>query len=201
MAELLSAFALDTKAAQLVFTLSGELRRLQVIRALLGDPRLLLLDEPSAGLDVRGRRQVWELLDDLCRRQGTTVLWTSHYVEELERNCRQVMILDQGRLLEFAAPRDLARRFDRSTALLTPAGPGDTDRLAALLDAARLRVTPLDGRLEVTGHETRARLPTLVDEARARGIGIDAVDYREPSLEDAFLALVGTTDDPSTAAC
>ncbi|MEU1629522.1 ABC transporter ATP-binding protein [Streptomyces sp. NPDC020096] len=199
--ELLCAFALDTKVSQLVFTLSGgELRRLQVIRALLGTPRLLLLDEPSAGLDVSGRRQVWALLDELRRKHDTTVLWTSHYVEEVERNCQRVMILDQGRLLEYAAPRDLAERFGGHTALLKPKSPADTDRLAVLLDRARVRVAVRDGQVEVGGRDTHAHLPTLIDDARALGIGIETVEYRQPSLEDAFLTLVGAADDPPAPA-
>ncbi|WP_172381116.1 ABC transporter ATP-binding protein [Streptomyces sp. MNP-20] len=148
--ELLCAFALNTKASRLVFTLSGgEMRRLQVVRALLGNPRLLLLDEPSAGLDVNGRRQVWTLLAELRRRHGTTVLWTSHYVEELERNCQRVMILDRGRLLQFASPRDLAERY----------GAGCS--------------------------------------AAAEGTG---PTHHPPSLEDAFIALVGAADDTGDTA-
>ncbi|MFE0179089.1 ABC transporter ATP-binding protein [Streptomyces sp. NPDC059002] len=148
--ELLRAFALTTKASRLVFTLSGgEMGRLQVVRALLGNPRLLLLDEPSAGLDVNGRRQVWALLGELRRRHGTTVLWTSHYVEELERNCQRVMILDRGRLLQFAAPRDLAERY-----------------------------------------------------GTVRSAGAEGADsgHRAPSLEDAFIALVGSADGTADAA-
>ncbi|WP_116209269.1 ABC transporter ATP-binding protein [Streptomyces olivoreticuli] len=194
--ELLAAFGLDTAVSQLTFTLSGgELKRLQVIRALLGDPSLLLLDEPSAGLDVNGRRQVWALLDELRRQYGTTVLWTSHYVEELERNCQQVLIVNHGRLVKFAAPRDLAEQFGGHAALLSLARPHDTNRLAALLGQPELQVTVSGRRVEVSGRDVRALLPTLLTAARALGIGIDTIEYRTPSLEDAFLELVGTGHD------
>ncbi|MFI1016828.1 ABC transporter ATP-binding protein [Streptomyces sp. NPDC020965] len=192
----LGAFGLDSKASQLVFTLSGgELRRLQMIRALLGTPPLLLLDEPSAGLDVTGRRQVWELLSELRREHGTTVLWTSHYVEELERNCQRVLIIDRGRLVEYAAPRELAERFGGQIALLRPLSSRDATRLAgalgAQLDCPGLRVAVTDGRVEIAGPDVRTRLPALLTGARELGIGVDDVEYRSPSLEDAFLELVG----------
>lgn len=196
--ELLTAFGLDGKVGQLVFTLSGgEMRRLQVIRALLGDPPLLLLDEPSAGLDVGGRHQVWSLLHELRRRHGTTMLWTSHYVEELERNCQRILVVNHGRLVEFAAPRELAERFGGQVALVRPDSPRDTDGLLAVLGRGRpqLRVTAGDGHVEVRGQATRTRLPALLSEAAALGIGVGPVEYRTPSLEDAFLTLVGAGHD------
>ncbi|MES4908386.1 MULTISPECIES: ABC transporter ATP-binding protein [unclassified Streptomyces] len=196
--DLLTAFGLDGKTAQLTFTLSGgERRRLQVIRALLGDPPLLLLDEPSAGLDVEGRRQVWSLLHELRRRHGTTMLWTSHYVEEVERNCRRVLVVNHGRLVEFAAPRELAERFGGQVALVRPQRPRDTGELLAVLGRARppLRVTAGEGEVEVRGQSMRASLPALLTRAEALGIGIGAVEYRTPSLEDAFLTLVGAGHD------
>lgn len=196
--DLLAAFGLAGKTGQLAFTLSGgERRRLQVIRALLGDPPLLLLDEPSAGLDVSGRHQVWSLLHDLRRRRGTTILWTSHYVEELERNCRRVLVINHGRLVEFAAPRELAERFGGQVALVRPDRPRDTGELLAVLGRGgpQLRVSVGEGHVEVKGQGTRARLPALLTRAEALGIGIGAVEYRTPSLEDAFLTLVGAGHD------
>jgi len=194
--DLLDAFELRAAVSQLVFTLSGgEMRRLQVIRALLGNPRLLLLDEPSAGLDVSGRRQVWALLDDLRRQHGTTVLWTSHYVEELERNCRRVLIVDRGRLVEHGTPQDLAERFGRHVALVRPADPQDTDRLAKLLDRPGLRVMAGDRLLEVSGARVRELLPAALADAQDHGVGEATLEYRAPSLEDAFLELVGCRDD------
>jgi ABC-2 type transport system ATP-binding protein len=193
---LISAFGLEHNLSQLTFSLSGgELRRLQVIRALLGSPPLLLLDEPSAGLDVGGRREVWSLLDTLRRENGTTVVWTSHYVEELERNCQQVIILNRGRLVDFAAPRDLAERCGGRAALLRPSDPAKTLRLAALLDQPDLRIHVNADWVEVTCRDVRGRLPALLADAEAHGIGVDSVEYRAPSLEDAFMELVGAAND------
>ncbi|MGH4029243.1 ABC transporter ATP-binding protein [Actinomycetota bacterium Odt1-20B] len=197
--ESLSAFGLDGKLSQLTFTLSGgEMRRLQVVRALLGDPPLLLLDEPSAGLDVAGRRQVWALLEELRRQHGTTVLWTSHYVEELERNCPRVLIVNRGRLVRYSTPRELAERYGGHAALLRPVDPHEARELADVLTAhhgtSRLRVTVTDGRVEVSGQDLRVRLPGLLRDATERGLDVGAVEYRAPSLEDAFLELVGVSE-------
>jgi ABC-2 type transport system ATP-binding protein len=109
---LIELLGLTSCMSQLAFTLSGgEQRRLQVVRALMVPTRLLLLDEPSAGLDVAGRRKVWSLITGLREEHGTTVIWTSHYVEELERNCDQVLVINQGRLVEYAAPSVLIERL------------------------------------------------------------------------------------------
>ncbi|MEU6083400.1 ABC transporter ATP-binding protein [Streptomyces sp. NPDC047108] len=188
--QLLAVFGLEESVSQLVFTLSGgQMRRLQVVRALLGDPPLLLLDEPTAGLDVGGRRQVWSVLDALRREHGTTVLWTSHYVEELERNCRWVLIVDQGRLVEQGAPADIAEKYGRHSAIVRPHPARDTVRLAELIGSCGLQVSAGEGLVEVSG-DVRALLPTALMEAKAEGIDVVSTEFRAPSLEDAFVELV-----------
>ncbi|MER5641356.1 ABC transporter ATP-binding protein [Kitasatospora sp. NPDC002227] len=185
-------FGIAGKLSQLVFTLSGgERRRLQLIRALLGGPRLLLLDEPSAGLDVAGRRQLWQQLDRLRRERDTTVLWTSHYVEELERNCGRILIVDRGRLVESGTPRRLADTFGRPSAVVRPATPRDTQALAAVLDRYGLTSVRGEETVQVTGVDVRERIREPLDQARAAGITIASVEYQAASLEDAFMELVG----------
>ncbi|MGC0420025.1 ATP-binding cassette domain-containing protein [Embleya sp. AB8] len=194
--ELLDTLGLGRATAQLVFTLSGgERRRLQVVRALLGRPRLLLLDEPSAGMDVSGRRRMWELLRDLRSLHGTTVLWTSHYVEELERNCGRVLIIDRGRLLEHGSPRELAERFGPQVALVLPADATRPEPLADLARKAGLQTVTTDGLVQITGRDVRARLPAILTRLRSDGLDVTSVEYRAPSLEDAFLDLVESHRD------
>ncbi|AUG81142.1 multidrug ABC transporter ATP-binding protein [Kitasatospora sp. MMS16-BH015] len=189
--ELLDLLGLGGSAGQLVFTLSGgERRRLQIIRALLGRPRLLLLDEPSAGMDVGGRRQLWGLLRELRGRHGTTVLWTSHYVEELERNCGRVLIVDRGRILAQGGPRELAERYGSPVALVQPAEPAGVEPLVEQSRRAGLRAVVAGGLVELTGAGVRDRLPALLDRHRAEGRAVTSVDFRAPSLEDAFVDLV-----------
>ncbi|WP_328972274.1 ABC transporter ATP-binding protein [Streptomyces sp. NBC_00239] len=194
--ELLDVLGIKGSLSQLVFTLSGgEKRRLQLVRALLGRPRLLLLDEPSAGLDVSGRHRMWELLHELRTQEGTTVLWTSHYVEELERNCGRVLIVDRGRLVEQGTPDDLAARYGRQTALVRPADPENTDRLAKLAGEAGLRAAPADGVVRITGHRVRELLPDVLTRLGSTEARTASVEFRTPSLEDAFLELVENPRD------
>ncbi|WP_331743647.1 ABC transporter ATP-binding protein [Kitasatospora sp. NBC_01300] len=189
--ELLDTLGLGSATGQLVFTLSGgERRRLQIVRALLGRPRLLLLDEPSAGMDVSGRRRMWELLRDLRHRYGTTMLWTSHYVEELERNCGRVLIVNRGRLLQDGTPRELAERFGPQVARVRPADPAQPEPFADLARSAGLQAVVTDGLVQLSGRDVRTRLPALLTRLRSDGPDAASVEYLPPSLEDAFIDLV-----------
>jgi ABC-2 type transport system ATP-binding protein len=194
VAELMEAFGLAARAGQLAFTLSGgEQRRLQVVRALMRIPRLLVLDEPSAGLDMAGRRQVWGLISDMRREHGTTVLWASHYGEELERNCDSILIIDRGRRIEYATPGDLTKRFGDHTAVLRPACASELGRLAAAGESHGLTTMRLADRVEASGPQVRQQIPALLASLHTAGIDLATVEFRAPSLEDAFLALVKDT--------
>jgi ABC-2 type transport system ATP-binding protein len=188
---MLADFELTEVAGALAFTLSGgQQRRVQVIRALLDVPRLLVLDEPSAGLDVSGRRQVWDLIDKLVTEHGTTVLWTSHYVEEIERNCGRVMILHRGRVARYAPPGVLIDEFGRRSTTVTLPDPADRQRLYDLLRGADVELAERAQGIEITGPDAQPRLAGvvhLVQDAVERGA---TITFRAPSLEDAFLAQV-----------
>jgi ABC-2 type transport system ATP-binding protein len=194
---MLSDFGLTDRVGQLAFTLSGgEKRRVQVIRALIAVPRLLLLDEPSAGLDVTGRRQVWELITKLTVEHGTTVIWTSHYIEELERNCGRVLILDRGAVLRFAPPAALVAEFGRTSALVAIEEPADRERFVGLLAAAGIPAAAVPAGAEIRGERVAARLPEVLAMAHRAGIVPTSVDVHAPSLEDAFVELVASGKDP-----
>src|SRR5207245_986715 len=105
--EVIRRVALEEKAAARVGKLSGGQRqRLAVACALVGDPELLLLDEPTTGLDPQSRRQLWELIRAF-RAQGRTVLLTTHYMDEAERLCDRVAVVDQGKVISLGSPREL----------------------------------------------------------------------------------------------
>ena len=187
---LLDAFDLAHCADQLVFTLSGgQQKRLQVVRALLRVPRLLLLDEPSAGMDVAGRRLVWHLLDGITAEFGTTVLWTSHNIDELERRCEQVLVVDRGRLLEYASPRDLVERYGQSHLAIRPADAAHGPRIAELAGRAGLRASCDPDVVRLTGPETADRWPALFATLHEHGIAVASVETRRTSLEDVFMTL------------
>jgi len=195
--QMVAQFGLDGAMGQLAFTLSGgQRRRLQLVRALLVVPRLLILDEPSAGLDVRGRRQMWDVIGELNREQGTTIIWTSHYIEEIERNCSRVLIVDGGRLVRDQAPASLVSEFgQRSVRVHLPAA-ADRARLHALIPAKC--VTASAGpEIEICGPTADDHLSaiiSLVRDAAERGA---TIEFRAPSLEDAYIALVHQELEPT----
>jgi ABC-2 type transport system ATP-binding protein len=201
---LLEAFDLTAVMDQLAFTLSGgQKRRLQVVRALLRVPRLLLLDEPSSGMDARGRRQVWTLLRDLREHHHTTILWTSHHIEELERNCDRILLIDHGRLATDASPRALVEAHGQQTVLLHLAEMDDATAALAVIEGLGFTATCHDEVLQLPGLDPIEHLPDLLAALRAESLPITSVDIQRSTLEDVFLALTGhratTADADQTA--
>ncbi|MFC4533342.1 ABC transporter ATP-binding protein [Sphaerisporangium dianthi] len=175
---------------QLCFQLSGGQRqRLQLVRALITIPRLLILDEPSAGLDVAGRHQVERFVTWLREEHGVTVLWTSHHIEELERNSQRVMVIDHGRVLRFAKPRELVEEFG-STHLLVTVEDAEASRVvAAWAEAAGFTATAEDFEVRVQGARARDVLPELSRHCQDSGVAISGVSTASDSLEKVFLRM------------
>jgi ABC-2 type transport system ATP-binding protein len=196
---LLEAFDLADHAAQLAFTLSGgQQRRLQVVRALIRVPGLLVLDEPSSGMDVAGRRQVWRLIADLRAEHGTAIIWTSHNIDELERNCDRVLVFDHGRVLRSGSPRELVGQFGEETLRLSPQRPGECAAIVATAERFGL-IGHHDGGtacLSSRGSGATAILPDLLVALRREQIEVRAVEIERASLEDVFITL--TSGRPET---
>ncbi|MEV2242533.1 ABC transporter ATP-binding protein [Micromonospora sp. NPDC049891] len=189
-AALLDEFELAGKSDDLVFTLSGgQRRRLQVVRALLRVPRLLLLDEPSAGLDVEGRRRVWDMLDELRRTHGLTLVWTSHHMDELERNCERILVVQHGRILRDGSSEQLKDEAGQVTAELRTGSPDDWAVVAECARLAGLAPEYRGDLFVLTGDDLRRRLPALIAALTDRQVAIESVALTSSSLEDAFLAL------------
>jgi ABC-2 type transport system ATP-binding protein len=188
--ELIEALGLgERRAAQSKDLSGGQRQRLAVALALVNDPELVFLDEPTTGLDPAARRALWTLVEDL-RASGTSVLLTTHYMEEAEILCDRVAIMDHGKVLEMGTVEELvsnhfkerAVRFDSNatldSALLEPL-PGVTS--VAIDDADTLVYTK----------DVGATIGALLTAAEARGIEPQNLGIRRASLEDVFLALTG----------
>ena len=129
-------------------TLSGGMkRRLMIARALVHEPKLLILDEPTAGVDIELRRSMWEFLTEL-NESGTTIILTTHYLEEAEQLCRNIAIIDHGRIVENTSMRALLKALDKQTYIVELATPieflpnwGDAPVSAALIDAYSFEIT------------------------------------------------------------
>jgi len=172
----------------------GMKRRFLLARALITDPDLLILDEPSAGVDVQLRRDLWELVTEL-NEQGTTILLTTHYIEEAERLCDEVAILDSGRVRAVATPDELkGRGADRILVELRDPPATTPDLLAG---DSRIDTVDLDGhQLEVTAREGGLVAPELVRELDRAGLEIVDLEIARTSLEEIFVEMT-RTDEPA----
>jgi len=180
--ELLALFDLTDRRDQPVAALSGGMRRaLDIVRGVLHQPRCLLLDEPTIGLDLPNRRRIWRFIERLRSRTGMTVLLTTHYLEEAD-GCDRVVFIRKGRLVESGAPRDLVARLGRH--ILEVEG-ADLDGLVAALEA-RLGAALRDGDAAHfrCANEDISELAKLQTEIGARA---SAWRVRRPNLNDVFL--------------
>jgi ABC-2 type transport system ATP-binding protein len=170
----------------------GMKRRFMLARALVTDPDLLILDEPSAGVDVQLRRDLWDLVTDL-NDDGTTVLLTTHYIEEAERLCDRVAILDSGRVRTVATPADLMDRgTDRVVVTLRDSTVTERDLLDALPDDDRVAdVAFEDDRLVVTATQGGLIAPDIVRELDRAGYTILDLAIERTSLEEVFVEMTG----------
>jgi len=181
--ELLAFVELGDRATSPIATLSGGMkRRLTIARALINRPELIILDEPTTGLDPQVRRMIWARLRAL-REQGSTLLLTTHYMDEAERLCDELVIVDHGRILERGSPRELIQRHVEPEVLEVR---GDTERARAILATAR------DARVEAIGdthycytRDARALLASLEQHPELSFL------HRPSNLEDVFLKLTG----------
>jgi len=192
--EVLDLVSLGEKKKSWVGKLSGgQKQRLAVACALVGRPDLLFLDEPTTGLDPQSRRQLWEVVERF-RGEGHTVLLTTHYMDEAERLCDRVAIMDHGKVIAQGTPRELIASLGAEHVIeFAPAGAGPWTDLARELERVpgvrRVRETP-EG-LALTAAELHTVLPALVGTLERHRLGLAALTTHHATLEDVFVALTG----------
>ncbi len=199
-AELLDRFDLVDAARTTPATYSGGMvRKLDLAMTLIGDPRVIFLDEPTAGLDPRTRRTMWEIIRGLVA-DGATIFLTTQYLEEADRLADRIALLDHGRLVAEGTPDELKRLIPGGHIRLQFADPAELDAAARLFagstrddDALALQV-PSDGDVD--------SLRAVLDHLEVASIDVDALSVHTPDLDDVFLALTGrpaeTGDDSRT---
>ncbi|GAA2578607.1 ATP-binding cassette domain-containing protein [Dactylosporangium fulvum] len=187
--ELLDFVQLADRADDKVEPLSGGMkRRLTIARALVNEPDIVLLDEPTTGLDPQARHLVWERLFRLKQR-GVTLVLTTHYMDEAEQLCDRLVVMDAGRIVAEGSPRQLIERHSTREVVEVRFGLDPLDHLADKLDGVGERTEVLPDRILVyTGDGDAA-----VGEISARGLIPSSVLVRRSSLEDVFLHLTGRT--------
>jgi len=165
----------------------GQQRRTCVATALINDPDLLLLDEPTTGIDPAGRRSLWELLEGLADR-GVTILVTTHYMEEAQRLADRVGLLADGRLVALDSPERLVADHGGTSQLIVAGS--FTDAALSMIDYPG-EIERRDGKLVVYGVRPES-IGRVVDELDSAGVGYDSLTWKEPDLEDVYLELTGT---------
>lgn len=190
--EVLRFTGLSDRAHEPVRGFSGGMkRRLNLAIALLHVPDLLLLDEPTVGVDPQSRNALLENIDDL-RRQGKTIVYTTHYMEEVERLCERVIIIDGGRVLADAPVADLKKQSSIGVGLDVGVAAQDVDRAQQLLrglpQVRATEIIPSGLRLKVA-HVSH--IASILEKLATVGITVNAIATRHPSLEDVFLQMTG----------
>ncbi len=184
--EILEALGLADKRDAYVRQLSGGMkRRLLVAKALVHAPPVLILDEPTAGVDIELRRQLWDYVGKL-HANGTTIILTTHYLEEAEALCDKIAIIHNGEITANEDKKTLMGRLDQKTLVITPA-----QEIAAIPKGLSSLGTVLrkDGTLAITYRTTKTSIPALLDQVKKAGLNIADLRTEEPDLEDVFMAL------------
>ncbi len=187
IAELLDFVQLADRAKADVDSLSGGMkRRLTIARGLVNDPELVLLDEPTTGLDTQARHLLWEKLFHL-KRSGVTLVITTHYMHEAEQLCDRLIVIDKGVAVAEGTPRELLARYSPREVLELRLYPGEQDQVAERLAELGVHTEPLPDRLLAHSDDAEKLLAVLAD----RDVRYESSLVRRGSLEDVFLHLTG----------
>jgi daunorubicin resistance ABC transporter ATP-binding subunit len=191
-AETLKRLSLTEAGDRLVRTYSGGMRRrLDIGASLVGRPMVLIMDEPTTGLDPRTRMEVWTFVEDLVR-EGTTVLLTTQYLEEADRLADRIAVIERGRVIAAGTPDELKQRIGGDVLEVRATRSGDVERLVGLLDGIGSGAPVADLRGQRVTLPTSDRVQTLLAAARRIeecGIAVDDLSVRRPSLDDVFWTL------------
>ncbi len=182
---------LEEKADAFVSTFSGGMRRrLEIARGLLHYPKVLFLDEPTIGLDPQSREHIWDYIRNLKKREDMTIILTTHYMEEADRLCDRVAIVDHGRIVALDKPRDLKKGLGGDTLVF---GTSDGQALRDLLLQSRMAesVQIQNGEIKAVVGNANALLPRIVEAAAGAGIRIEYIHLSNPDMNDVFIHYTG----------
>jgi ABC-2 type transport system ATP-binding protein len=191
-ADVIAMVQLQEKANSRVGQLSGgQKQRLALACALVGDPELLFLDEPTTGLDPQSRRQLWDLIEAF-KSDGRSILLTTHYMEEAERLCERVAIVDHGRIIALGTPRELIASLRAEHVLeFALAGPPGFDENALRRIEGVCAAHRRDGTYRLQVEELHRAMPALLQELRRQGAQLAELRTHSATLEDVFVSLTG----------
>lgn len=190
--EVLELIALGKKADEYVKTYSGGMkRRLEIGRGLIHHPKVLFLDEPTLGLDPQTRESIWEYIKDLNQAKDLTVLLTTHYMEEADKLCDEVAIINRGQIITADSPKNLKRELKADTITIGVNNPEEFVENVKTLDFIK-DVFFVNGEVKIMVEMGENLIPTVVEFASNEGFHIKSVELEHPSLEDVFIKFTGT---------
>ena len=193
VARIIETVQLTEKKNSRVGSLSGgQKQRLAMACALVGDPELLFLDEPTTGLDPQARRHLWDLVEEL-KNAGRTIILTTHYMDEAERLCDRVAVMDHGRVISLGTPAELIAGMGAEHIVEFAVDPvNDNLRIETLQALEGVRCTRLDsGRVQLSVSELHKSVPEIFDALAHRGIKLTEFRTHSATLEDVFVSLTG----------
>jgi ABC-2 type transport system ATP-binding protein len=189
-ADLLRRFQLEEKRHAFYSELSGgQKQRLALALALANDPSVLFLDEPTAGLDPQVRREIYTIIEEL-KKEKKTLLLTTHYIEEAERLCDRVAIIDSGRLIALGTPHELKQRSGSTTRIQVRLAHAEQDGVLRQLEGVT-DCRELDGSMVMHSTRPPQTIVALVKHLEAQGNELQSLEIASPSLEDVFIELTG----------
>ena len=189
--ELLELVGLADRADSQMKTYSGGMRRrLELARGLLHSPRVLFLDEPTLGLDPQTRQHLWAHIEELARQAGITVILTTHYMEEAERLCSQVGIIDAGKIKIVDTPGNLIGALKGDVVTVVTSRPSEFLVIIRQFDFFH-SAEAMDSTIRLSVTEAEKKVPIIIESAAAAGIDIKSVSIHKPTLNDAFLHFTG----------
>jgi ABC-2 type transport system ATP-binding protein len=188
--EILDKVSLSDKRGSLVEALSGgQKQRLAIALAMVNDPQILFLDEPTTGLDPQARRNVWGIIERLKER-GKTIVLTTHYMEEAERLCHRVGIMDMGKIIALDTPKDLITKQNLESAVELVTHNGSARKILQQLGRVN-KITSEGDTIIIRTREASSVLIELVRMSEGNGLNLDNISVRKATLEDVFLELTG----------
>jgi oleandomycin transport system ATP-binding protein len=189
--ELLTMFSLDEAADRATKTYSGGMRRrLDLAASLVGRPRLLYLDEPTTGLDPRGRTELWTTVRGLVA-DGVTVLLTTQYLDEADQLADDIVVIDHGRVIATGTPEELKVKTGGQTLAVRPADPDDLATVVSVVASLTHAPPEVDGQLVTAPVADPSLLPAVVRRLDEAGVVVAELALRGSSLNEVFLALTG----------
>ncbi|MDY9923674.1 ATP-binding cassette domain-containing protein [Methanobacterium sp.] len=189
--EVLQLVELEDRASNFVNTYSGGMRRrLEIARSLIHYPKVLFLDEPTIGLDPQSRDHIWNYIKDLKKRENITIILTTHYMEEADKLCDRIAIIDRSRIIALDTPQNLKSELEGETIIIESS---DNDLLSRKLTEVKLADTILktNNELNLCVENAHTALARIVELAVSLGIHIDNITIREPDLNDVFMHFTG----------